>query len=68
MATATATPTTTALFSFEKVLTQDYTDFYAIFDNTKDTWVEGYWVRVPEGATQEEVETAFSSGELVSEA
>lgn len=65
MATATATPAL-ALFTFEKVHTQDYTDFYAIFDTTKNEWVDGFWVSVPEDSTLESVETAFQSGNLIS--
>lgn len=51
-------------FEFEKVATQNGFDYYAVWDG--NAWLEGSWVRVPEGAPAQAVEDALYRNDLVS--
>lgn len=54
------------VIDFEKVDTQNGFDFYAIWDAHTNAWVDGTWIRVPQGASIDQVEDAFYRNETVS--
>lgn len=67
--TSPAKTITVNFIELQLVETQNGFDYYAIFNslknNGKGAWEKDQWVRVPEGATDRQVEDALYRGDLV---